>query len=380
MKILITGAAGFIGSRVAEVLAGDGAEVLGVDCINDYYDQRLKMERLRRCGFSFPDGGIRKTRTDISGYDSKNCPDSEEFFIPFDEARSVSSIWDNLSFVKLDVRDPRFEQTAAAFSPDVIVHLAAQPGVRYSISNPEDCLESNVMSFMRVLEVCRQLKVRRMLYASSSSVYGNHSPQAFRESDMIDSPKSVYATSKRTNEMLAGVYSEMYGIRMVGLRFFSVYGEWGRPDMAPYLFADAIIHGRPIRLFNGGQLSRDFTYIDDVAECVRRIVMLGSGIASIGSLHEVINIGHGVPTLLTDFLTELQNLIGRNAIVNLLPMQPGEVRATLADTAKLRMQYGYQPATDLATGLSRFIDWLRKYQGILAETVSDSACSIAAAT
>lgn len=353
MKVLITGAAGFIGSRVAEVLAQSGADVLGVDNINDYYDPKLKLARLHRGGFSF-DRKIKVTDDDA-------CVMSMTCSFPTDGTIYTSRNCENLQFVKMDVRDEEFAGIAEAFSPDVVVHLAAQPGVRYSITHPEECLEANILSFMRMMDICRQLNVRRMLYASSSSVYGNHAPHAFRESDDVDSPKSVYAASKRTNELLAGVYSEMYGIRMIGLRFFSVYGEWGRPDMAPYMFADSIINGKTIRLFNGGQLSRDFTYIEDVAECVRRIVLHGGGIANIGSEHEILNIGHGFPTLISDFVTILEKIIGRKGIITLLPMQPGEVKATLADTSKLTMQYGYSPSTSLEEGLRRFVRWIREY-------------------
>lgn len=334
MKVLITGAAGFIGSRVAEMLAEAGIDVLGVDNINDYYDPHLKLARLKRCGIS----------------------------LPIDGRLIDSSRFENLQFVKQDVCSRDFENIATEFRPDVVVHLAAQPGVRYSVTNPEECIQANVITFMRVLEVSRRINVRRLIYASSSSVYGNHSPHAFRESDSVESPQSVYAASKRTNELLAGVYADMYGIRMIGLRFFSVYGEWGRPDMAPYLFADAILHNKPIRLFNGGQLSRDFTYIDDVAECVKRIVTRGGGIASIGERHEVLNIGNGSPTLLTDFVAHLEKIIGKRALTTLLPMQPGEVKATLADTSKLNMQYGFIPTTPLRVGLRRFINWLLTYE------------------
>lgn len=360
MKVIVTGGAGFIGSRVAEVLAEAGVDVWSVDNINDYYDRRLKMARLSRSGINLSEDGI-------ACYDERG-----HYTIPFDGFSSESEKFPCLKFTKLDVRDPRFESMASDFAPDVLIHLAAQPGVRYSIANPEECLESNVMTFMRVMEVCRMVKVRRMLYASSSSVYGNHSPHAFREADAVDSPKSVYAASKRTNEMLAGIYAEMYGIRTIGLRFFSVYGEWGRPDMAPYIFANAIINNQPIKLFNAGQLSRDFTYIEDVAECVRRIVLRGGGIASIGSEHDVLNVGNGNPTMLFDFVSLLEDIIDKKADLRLLPMQPGEVKATLADTSKLNMQYGFVPSTPLRQGLSKFVSWLGEYEECLARQNSHS--------
>lgn len=343
MKVLLTGAAGFIGCRVSMFLVRDGMEVLGVDSLCDYYDPALKRARLRNAGIE---------------------PEADNAALDLEEGRVYhSSRFAGFSFAMTDVRSSRFAELAADFAPDVVIHLAAQPGVRHSTAHPEDCLEMNVMAFMRVLEVCRELKVGRMLYASSSSVYGDYPAQSFRESDQLQTPRSIYAVSKRTNEMLADVYARMYGIKMVGMRFFSVYGPWGRPDMAPIIFTRAIMAGEPISLFNAGHLSRDFTYIDDVAHAVSRIVAIGQ-LVNPESVHEVINIGHGVPTLVADFVSELEHHLGRKANIRLLPMQPGEMRSTLADNSRLRMQYGYSPPTTLRRGLARLVAWAREYYGV----------------
>lgn len=344
MKVFITGMAGFIGSRLAEVLADRGIEVIGIDNLNPYYDPSLKMARLRRSGFKIENSGLRFS----AGGSSQEAGHAN--FI-------TSDLFPCLKFMKMDINDEGLPALLSEISPDIIIHLAAQPGVRYSIENPEECLQDNIMTFVRILESARSAGIRRIIYASSSSVYGQQSPHAFRETDAADSPQSVYAVSKRTNEMLAKIYSDMYGMRLTGLRFFSVYGEWGRPDMAPYIFTDALLSGNPISLFNGGQLSRDFTYIDDVAECVRRIVENGNGIFQGAPESEIINIGHGSPTLVSDMLALLEKLTGKKAIKRLLPMQNGEMRSTLADSSKMKIQYGYQPSTPLETGLAKFVKW-----------------------
>lgn len=361
MKILLTGAAGFIGSRVAEMLAQQDMEVLGVDNLNSYYDPALKLARLRRGGFEWEQGS-RESKVAVK---DANLPE-----MPPEGKVITSEILENLKFVRLDVRDSRLFLLMKEFIPDIIIHLAAQPGVRSSIKTPEECLECNIMAFMRILELGRQVGVRRILYASSSSVYGDQQPHAFRESDSVDNPASVYAISKRTNEMLASVYAGMYGIRMVGLRFFSVYGEWGRPDMAPYIFTEALIKGSTITLFNGGRLSRDFTYIEDVAKCVCLIIKQNIGYFTSGEDHEVINIGHGHPTLMTDFVRLLEKKVGRKGKLRFMPMQPGDVHATMADTSKLKMQYGYKPSTSLEEGIGRFVNWYREYSS-LGKVISD---------
>lgn len=358
MRILITGSAGFIGSRTAEVLASNGIEVLGIDDINDYYDPQLKLARLKRGGFIV---GSKKNSDPMAS--PKGFSDIESLILPAEGDLIESSSISGLSFIRMDIRDSRLEEIVARFNPDLILHLAAQPGVRYSISHPEESLECNVMTFARILEVCRSVGIRRLIYASSSSVYGEQSPHAFSETDVADNPASIYSVSKRTNEMLASVYAETYGMQITGLRFFSVYGEWGRPDMAPYLFTRAILEGSPLTLFNGGQSSRDFTYIEDVVKCILLIVENGVGIFKTGKNHEIFNIGHGSPTLMKDFVALLERLLDRKADVRMLPMQPGDVLTTLADTSKFKIRYGYAPHTSLQEGLERFIRWYSGYFG-----------------
>ena len=360
MKIIITGAAGFIGSRLAEVLAEAGGDILGIDNLSPYYDPRLKLMRLERCGFN-PDDAPRKRVSCKVMRDSRIV----NYDTIVDGSIITSHTYPNLRFLKLDLADDRLEDFIGKENPDVIVHLAAQPGVRYSIRNARECVESNVLMFMRILDICKDFGVHRLLYASSSSVYGSQHPHPFMETDRADRPMSVYAVTKRTNEMLAQVYTDMYGFKAVGMRFFSVYGEWGRPDMAPMLFARAILDGNTIDLFNGGRLSRDFTYIDDVAECIRRVIFYGGGMSTSAEGHEILNIGRGDPTQLTDFVHLMERTLGKKAKVRLLPMQPGEVMATLCDASKVKMQYGYSPDTDLREGLLRFAKWVVEYHSVM---------------
>lgn len=356
MRIFITGAAGFIGSRLAEVLAEEGTEIIGLDHLNDYYDPRLKLQRLERCGFDVVANAHCRERVRISPENDYLDISSLPFGVVIKSGK-----FDNFHFIRRDIADDRVNAILADFKPDIIVHLAAQPGVRYSIENPAECIESNISDFLKVLEYCRNHNVKRLLYASSSSVYGNQPEHPFRETDNVDNPLSVYAVTKRTNELLAKVYSEMYDIHTIGMRFFSVYGEWGRPDMAPMLFAKAILENDIIRLFNAGRLSRDFTYIDDVIESIRRIIHLGSGFPTPHPLHEVINIGHGSPTMMIDFVRLLEDSLGKKGKIRIMPMQRGEALATMADVTKLRMRYGYQPSTELAPGLQRFARWAKDY-------------------
>ncbi len=358
MKVLITGAAGFIGSRTAEVLAESGMEVLGVDNLNDYYDPQLKVARLRRGGFHISAPCPENMH---SADENNNCGDGAA--LPPEGAILESTTIPGLSFIRMDIKDARFEQVAMNFAPDAILHLAAQPGVRYSLSHPEESLDLNIMTFARILELCRSVGVRRLLYASSSSVYGEQSPHAFRETDVVDSPASVYAVSKRANEMLAKVYSDTYGMHMTGMRFFSVYGEWGRPDMAPYLFTDAILKNETVTLYNGGRSSRDFTYIEDVVKCIHILVEDSVEIFRTSKNHEIVNIGHGSPTLMRDFVRLLEKLTGRKANLRMLPMQPGDVLTTLADTSKFQIRYGYAPRTSLKEGMTRFVKWFNEFRG-----------------
>lgn len=351
MRVFITGSAGFIGSHLAHTLGRNGLEVLGIDNLDDYYDVRLKIDRLRHSGFDFSDGSFNSSK-ELSPDCSYPSPKEDQLY--------QSGIFSNLQFIRTDIRSPHMNEIIREFSPDLIVHLAAQPGIRYSVAHPEESFHNNAGSFLRLLEICRENSVTHMLYASSSSVYGDAAPHAFRETDQIDCPKSIYAIAKRSNEMMANVYAEMYGMKIIGMRFFSVYGEWGRPDMAPFVFTDALLHDRTISLFNAGHLSRDFTYIGDVIESIRRIID-GNILPDSRGHHEILNIGHGTPTMVTELLEKLERIIGKKGKTTMLLKQPGEMWTTLSDSTKLRIQYGYQPSTPLEEGLKKFVDWYMDY-------------------
>lgn len=312
-RALVTGAAGFIGSALCERLAARGWEVLGVDNFNDYYDVRLKEARVTRMLTAFPE----------------------------------------ISFHRADIthRD-QMETVFRNFRPDAVMNLAAQAGVRYSIENPYTYVTNNVDGFLVLLECARHWPVRRFVYASSSSVYGGNSKVPFSEDDPVDHPVSLYAATKKSNEVMARAYRSLYGIPAVGLRFFTVYGPWGRPDMAPMLFAKAITAGEPIKVFNDGDMSRDFTYIDDIVDGIVR-VMEGSGNPS----HDIYNIGHGSPVGLMDFISVMERSLGREALKEFHPMQKGDVPVTFADTSRLEEDYGYRASTALEDGLARFADW-----------------------
>lgn len=311
MKILLTGAAGFIGFHLAGRLLSRGDEVVGVDNLNDYYPVVLKEARLSRLT-------------------------SEKGF----------------RFVKMDISDR--EALPALFEAekfDAVVNLAAQAGVRYSIENPWAYVESNLLGFMNVLECCRHYPVKNLVYASSSSVYGDNGKVPFSEDDKVDSPVSLYAATKKSNELLASCYNHLYNIPATGLRFFTVYGPWGRPDMSPMLFASAILEGRPIKVFNNGKMMRDFTYIDDIVEGVVRVLDHPSG------EHRVYNIGCGSPAKLLDFISLIETSIGRTAEKIMMPMQAGDVTRTYADTTKLERDFGYRPQVSLPEGIAKFVEW-----------------------
>ncbi len=346
-KILVTGAAGFIGSAVCRRLLAQGREVIGLDNINAYYSVDLKYGRLKSLGVD---------RDSIDWY--KLVP---------------SRSFDCFRFVRMNLEDRQAMQMLFANERfDKVVHLAAQAGVRYSIENPYAYVESNIDGFLNVLEGCRHHHVKHLVYASSSSVYGLNGKVPFSEHDSIAHPVSLYAATKKSNELMAHTYSHLYGLPATGLRFFTVYGPWGRPDMSPFLFADAILHGRPIKVFNNGDMLRDFTYIDDIVEGVVRVVdHLPVGTAewdaetpdpaSSPAPYRIYNIGNSDPVRLMDFISAIEEACGRKAEKIFLPMQPGDVYQTSADTSALEEAVGFRPATPLSVGIRRTVEWFRQF-------------------
>lgn len=321
MKLLVTGAAGFIGMHACLRLLERGHEVLGIDNLNAYYDPALKRARLEKLR-PFP----------------------------------------RFTFEKLDIADaPALDAQFGSRRFDVVLHLAAQAGVRYSLENPMAYVSSNVAGFLNILEGCRKAGVAHLCYASSSSVYGANTELPFREEDRVDRPVSLYAVTKRANELMAHSYGELYGMACTGLRFFTVYGPWGRPDMALFIFTRAILDGRPIRVFNGGDMLRDFTYIDDIIEAVTAVVERPLAATKGTPKSRLFNIGHGSPVKLMDFVRAVETALGRKAQIELAPMQPGDVQATYASTEKLKAEIGYAPATPIETGVARFVDWYRAH-------------------
>ncbi len=333
MKILVTGAAGFIGFHLTKRLVESDNEVVGLDNINDYYSSDLKYARLKECGIS---------------------PDAVAW------GHSVpSGRYGNYKFVRMDLVDEETLDTLFAEERfDVVVNLAAQVGVRYSVENPHAYVQSNIVGFLNILECSRKHGVKHLVYASSSSVYGGNAKTPFSEEDRVDNPVSMYAVSKKSNELMANVYGKLYGLPTTGLRFFTVYGPWGRPDMAPMLFTRAIQKGEPIKVFNNGNLSRDFTYVADIVEGIVRVM---GHIPSKDIPAEIYNIGCGHPVPLMDFIRTLEEALGRKANMQMLPMQPGDVYTTYADTTKLEMNVGYRPVVSLKEGISQFVEWYKLY-------------------
>lgn len=338
-SILLTGAAGFIGYHLAVRLASKGHQVVGIDNLNDYYDPQLKTDRLRAAGF------------DID--------------IDFNDSTSLrSSHYGELSFARVGLEDRKgLDKLFEQHDFDLVVNLAAQAGVRYSLTNPQAYVNSNVTGFVNVLECCRQHQIKHLIYASSSSVYGLNDKVPFAESDAVEQPASLYAATKRSNELLAHVYGHLYGLPTTGLRFFTVYGPWGRPDMAYSLFSDAILHDRPIKVFNHGRMSRDFTYIDDIVEGLMQVT-LKERPAQKGVPARVYNIGAGKPVNLLDFVQTMEQALGKVADKEYLDMQAGDVEKTYADTSSLEKDYGYRPTTELSEGIRSFVDWYRNYYNI----------------
>lgn len=320
MKILVTGVAGFIGCETSRAFLKDGHEVIGIDNLNDYYSPKLKRDRLAR--------------------------------IPSERFSFVEcSLSDKETLLRL-FKDNSF---------DIVVNLAAQAGVRYSLINPQSYVDSNITGFLNILECARAFPPRHLVYASSSSVYGRNTKTPFRTTDRVEKPSSLYAATKRSNELMAETYHHLFHLNLTGLRFFTVYGPWGRPDMSPWLFADAITHGRPIKVFNNGKMMRDFTYIDDIVEGIRRIAY--NGIEKKEPQNRLYNIGRGEPVKLMNFIATLEKNFGRIAEKIMMPMQPGDVEITWADTEALERDIGYRPGVSLEDGIARFAEWFKEYNG-----------------
>jgi len=332
MKVLVTGAAGFIGMHTSERLLARGDEVIGLDNLNDYYDPQIKLDRLARI-------------------------ESHE----------------NFRFVKMDVADRAGIETLFVEEKfDKVINLAAQAGVRYSLENPHAYIDSNIVGFMNILEGCRHNQVKHLVYASSSSVYGGNTKMPFSEHDSVDHPISMYAATKKANELMAHTYSHLFGLPTTGLRFFTVYGPWGRPDMALFLFTKAILEDRPIDVFNHGKMQRDFTFVDDIAEGVIRVTdRTAEGDPDFNADQpdpgrskapfRVFNIGNNTPVQLMDYIGAVETALGMEAKKNFLPMQDGDVPATYANTDELYAWTGFAPATSVKDGVARFVDWYRGY-------------------
>ena len=336
MKVLVTGAAVFIGAKVMSALAMRGDDVVGIDNINDYYDVRLKYGRLAECGFPQP----------ADGYAFGDC--------------QSSSVWPGCRFVRMDICDkPSVDELFASERFDAVVNLAAQVGVRYSVENPYAYVQSNVLGFLNILEACRHNPVSHLVFASSSSVYGLNSQVPYSEDDKVDTPVSLYAATKKADELMAHSYAKLYGIPVTGLRFFTVYGPWSRPDMAPMLFAEAMTEGKPIKIFNEGDLIRDFTYIDDIVAGTIHALDRPSVAdeCANGVPYRIFNIGCSQPVKLMDFISELERALGKEAEKVYLPMQQGDVYQTNADTSKLEKLIGYKPKVSLHEGVAEFVKW-----------------------
>jgi UDP-glucuronate 4-epimerase len=347
MKMFLTGIAGFIGFHLAKYLVSRGDEVIGLDNINDYYDVNLKYRRLAELGITVQ----KESRYSVR--------------------KIQSSFYPSLHFVYSDLADIEILKSLFEVENfDMVVNLAAQAGVRYSLTNPDVYIESNISGFLNILETIRLYPVKHLVYASSSSVYGINTIQPFSENCAADHPASLYAVSKRCNELMAHSYSHLYGIPTTGLRFFTVYGPWGRPDMALFLFTKSILENRPIDVFNYGDMHRDFTYIDDIVkgiinilDCIPEGNSDWDGIQSSNGPDpaRIYNIGNGTPVRLLDFITALEIELGKEAKKNMLPMQSGDVPATWADCSTLEHDTGYRPNTDIRKGIKSFVAWYRDY-------------------
>ena len=347
MKILITGTAGFIGYHLAKKLLQRGDEVVGLDNINDYYDVNLKYARLAELGID------KDELKDNELVSSKIYPKHKFIKTNLEDSQAINNLFETEKF-------------------DAVCNLAAQAGVRYSIENPHAYVQSNIVGFMNILEACRNYDVKNLSYASSSSVYGLNKSQPFKTSDHTDHPVSLYAATKKSNEMMAHTYAHLYNISANGLRFFTVYGEMGRPDMAPVLFADAILHDRPIKVFNHGNMSRDFTYVGDIVDGIIKVIDnpakpsdkfdANNPDPSISTApYRIYNIGNNSPVQLLDFIKTLEKAIGKEATKNFMDMQDGDVVSTYADVSDLINDFGYKPNTSLEVGIERFVKWYKEF-------------------
>ncbi|MGG7663491.1 NAD-dependent epimerase/dehydratase family protein [Dyadobacter sp. BHUBP1] len=338
MKVLVTGSAGFIGFHTVKQLLQEGFEVVGLDNINDYYSPQLKYARLKEAGIQ---------QEKIKWYQLV-----------------TSTVNSNYRFVRMNLEDK--QQLFSLFQAeqfDYVINLAAQAGVRYSIENPDVYVQSNIIGFHYVLEACRYFPPRHLVHASSSSVYGANAKIPFSEEDKVDSPVSLYAATKKSNELMAHSYSHLYNIPITCLRFFTVYGPWGRPDMAPMLFARAIAEGKPIQVFNNGDMERDFTFVGDIVDGVTKTMVAGF---EENPQYRVLNIGNGSPVNLMKFIEELEQGIGTKALKNFLPMQAGDVPRTWASQENLERITNYKPQVELSSGIKEFADWYLEYSGQLA--------------
>jgi UDP-glucuronate 4-epimerase len=370
VKVLVTGIAGFIGYHLARRLAAQGETVTGIDNINDYYDVDLKRGRLADLGFPLEGGAS----VEDSGGASVGAS------IGASGPAAQSGKYPGLRFRKMDLTDaPALRSLFETGEFDVAVNLAAQAGVRYSLTNPQAYIGSNVQGFLNVLEAVRAFPVKHLVYASSSSVYGLDTVQPFSEGSPADHPVSLYAATKRADELMAHSYSHLYGIPATGLRFFTVYGPWGRPDMAPFLFTKAILEDRPIDVFSYGRTRRDFTYIDDIVEGIVRVMGKAPGgpggpapdgpvpngpVSGSPAPARIYNIGNGAPVPLLDFIHTLEEELGRKARMNLLPPQAGDVELTWADCSALEAAVAYRPQTGIREGIRRFVAWYRRFYGV----------------
>ena len=335
--IFVTGSAGFIGFHLSKKLIEKGHEVIGIDNLNDYYDLNLKLARV-------------KVLEKIS------------------KQKEVK-----FSLIKLSLEEKKsLTEVFQKYKPKVVFNLAAQAGVRYSIKNPNSYIQSNIVGFSNILECCRSIKVKNLIYASSSSVYGGNKKMPFKEDQIVDHPVSLYAASKKSNELMAHCYSHLYKLPVIGLRFFTVYGPWGRPDMALFIFTEKILNNKPIQIFNNGDMIRDFTYIEDIVESLYRLKdkaaesndnfnYMNPDPSISWAPHKIFNIGNSNPIKLMDYINEIEEAIGKKAIKEYLPMQPGDVKATSADTSKLENWINFKPNTSIKNGVTEFVKWYKDY-------------------